>query len=185
VSDRRAATHIRGEGELVELSALNAAVAAAPTPVADALESAGREPFGRFRRRFERIKGVPEPDAEPTSLGGEAELKLQLMLLREENARLKAARHQPPSPGNVIDRVRVLAVAKPDGDAVDDAWAVLNECLVIREGLDQMCAEIQSAINRVRDQLSALTLSIEDQARQGASGVDAANALPALTADRR
>ena len=49
----------------------------------------------RFRRRLERFRGAAGDTDGFTGSDDEAELKLQLMLLREENARLKSTRHQP------------------------------------------------------------------------------------------
>ncbi len=134
-----------------------------PDPVAepgDGLTPAD-EPLGRFRRRFERFKGVGDPEALPGSPNDEIELKLQLMLLREENARLKAARFQPADTGTVIDRVRLLGAAA-DGELMDDAWALLGDCLVIREGLDEVCVELQNAIASIRERLEALAVRIEN-----------------------
>ena len=119
------------------------------------------EPGSRFRRRLERFKGLAETHELPGSLDDEAELRLQLMLLREENARLKAARHQPPSPGTVIDRVRMLSTPATEAEQADDAWSVLADCLVIRESLDQACVEIQRAISSVRDRLDGITDRID------------------------
>jgi hypothetical protein len=119
------------------------------------------EPASRFRRRLERFKGLAETHELPGSLDDEAELRLQLMLLREENARLKAARHQPPSPGTAIDRVRMLSTPATDAEQADDAWSVLADCLVIRESLDQACVEIQRAISSVRDRLDGITDRID------------------------
>jgi hypothetical protein len=45
---------------------------------------------------------------------------------------------------------------------LDEAWTMLSECLVIQEGLDRACIEIQSAIGDVRDRLSALAIRFED-----------------------
>jgi len=119
------------------------------------------EPASRFRRRLERFKGLAETHELPGSLDDEAELRLQLMLLREENARLKAARHQPPSPGTAIDRVRMLSTPATEAEQADDAWSVLADCLVIRESLDQACVEIQRAISAVRDRLDGITDRID------------------------
>jgi hypothetical protein len=119
------------------------------------------EPGSRFRRRLERFKGLAETHELPGSLDDEAELRLQLMLLREENARLKAARHQPPSPGTAIDRVRMLSTPATEAEQADDAWSVLADCLVIRESLDQACVEIQRAISSVRDRLDGITDRID------------------------
>ncbi|MGH2856143.1 MAG: hypothetical protein ACRDMJ_01515 [Solirubrobacteraceae bacterium] len=125
-----------------------------------------REAFGRFRRRFDRIRALPDLGAESSSPDDEAELEIKVMLLHEENARLKSARHRPSDFGSAIDRARVLSLAdaqaeaeaEADADAerLDDAWAVLSECMAIREGLDQVCAELQGAIETVRERLSTL-----------------------------
>jgi hypothetical protein len=119
------------------------------------------EPGRGFRRRLERFKGLAETHELPGSLADEAELRLQLMLLREENARLKAARHQPPSPGTAIDRVRMLATPATEAEQADDAWSVLADCLVIRESLDQACVEIHRAITSVRDRLDGIADRID------------------------
>jgi hypothetical protein len=119
------------------------------------------EPSRRFRRRLERFKGLAETNELPGSLDDEAELRLQLMLLREENARLKAARHQPSSAGSAIDRVRMLSTPATDAEQADDAWSVLADCLVIRESLDQACVEIQRAISSVRDRLDGIVDRID------------------------
>jgi hypothetical protein len=115
----------------------------------------------RFRRRLERFRGTEsDPDGFESS-DDEAELKLQLMLLREENARLKSARHQPASPGTAIDRVRVLATSANEAEALDDAFSLLGDCLTIRESLDQVCVEIQSALDAVRERLDSIVTQVE------------------------
>ena len=89
------------------------------------------------------------------------------MLLREENARLKAGRHKPVDPGSMIERVRTLAKHDGEHERLDESWSVLAECLALREGLDQACIEIQAAISSVRERLGALGVSVE---RIGADG---------------
>lgn len=133
-----------------------------PANGSDSAESAEStaEPFGRFRRHLERFRGAAEPLDDPGNLD-EMDLRLQVMLLREENARLKAARHQPSSAGTAIDQLRQLGTAAPDADDSDDAWSVLSECLLIREGLDQACREFENAVTAVRERLASLTASIE------------------------
>lgn len=177
MADRPAPLASDRDGELVELT---------PSPARNAVrdphappEGLGDEGVGRFRRRFERIRGVPDPDAPPVSLDNESELKLELLLLREENARLKAARHQPSSAGTAIDRVRWLSKATSEGDTSDDAWSVLSECLAIREGLDEVCLELQAAISATRERLSALTLNIEAELRGDEPPAQATNPLSA------
>jgi len=87
-------------------------------------------------------------------------MRLQLMLLREENARLKAARHQPRSRGTAIDRVRMLSTPATEAEQADDAGRC-GRALVIRESLDQACVEIQRAIGSVRDRLDGIADRID------------------------
>lgn len=141
------------------------------------LGAPGREPLGRFRRRLDRIKGLPDPDIVAGAPTDEAELRLELMLLREENARLKSARHRPASTGTAIDRVRMLTDA--DGDTVDDAVAILSECLAIREGLEQTCTEVQAAMEAVRRRLALLTEGIAGAAADELPGADATSSFSA------
>ena len=119
------------------------------------------EPFARFRRRLERFRGVAEEEEFTGSLDDEDDLRLQVMLLREENAWLKAARHKPADAGSMIDRMRLLAQPDERAQLLDESWSVLGDCLALREGLDQACVEIQAAIKSVRERLSTLTMRIE------------------------
>jgi hypothetical protein len=138
-----------------------------------------REPFGRFRRNS--VRGAGEAQGHDEELDEEADLQLQVMLLREENARLKAGRHRPSDVGTMIDELRLVA-AEEEGDLLDDAWSLLSECLVIREGLAQACVEIENAVGSVRQRLATLVVRIEGLARDdssvpgGASGGRAAEA---------
>ena len=116
--------------------------------------------FGRFRRRLDRFRGLGGAEMAPGS-DDESELRLQVMLLREENARLKSARHQPPSAGSAIERIRVVNSPTSDPETVDQAWGLLTDCLVIREGLEQVCVEVQQAIGAVQERLAALTVSFD------------------------
>jgi hypothetical protein len=122
--------------------------------------------------RFRRLRRDVDTQA-IGALDEEEALKLQVMLLSEENARLKAARHRPSDVGTLIDQMRLLAAGEGEGEVLDEAWTMLSECLVIREGLDRACLEIQSAIGDVRNRLAALTIRFEDgmPARIPAPGV--------------
>lgn len=145
----------------VDMQALLEVPVADSEPTGAVPEDLTAEPAGRFRRRLERFKGLAETLDLPGSMDDEAELKLQLMLLREENARLKAARYQPSSTGTVIDRVRMLPTPATEAEQADDAWSLLADCLVIREGLDQACVEITRAIESVRDRLETIADRID------------------------
>ena len=127
----------------------------------DALETGQAQPFDRFRRRLERFRGLGDAEITPGAIDDESELRLQVMLLREENARLKAARHQPAGAGSAIDRIRLLNSQTSGPEVADGAWGLLTDCLVIREGLDQVCVEMQQAISAIQERLAALTLSFE------------------------
>lgn len=167
-----------GSDQVVEIAAVE--IAAPETeldsvsgPETETLLDPGQaQPFARFRRRIERFRGDADTQYLPDGLDDVGELRVQLMLLREENARLKASRHQPASAGTAIDSVRRLANAATEAEAQDDAWALLGECLMIREGLDQTCAEIQGAIGSIRDRLAALTLRLESTLPAAGSEVD-------------
>ena len=130
--------------------------------VSEANRSAGerteREPLTRFRR----LRGDANTQGNGAIAEDQTALKLQVMLLSEENARLKAGRHRPSDVGTLIEQMRQLAAREGKGEALDEVWTMLSECLVIREGLDQACIEIQSAINDVRDRLSALAVRFEN-----------------------
>jgi hypothetical protein len=119
------------------------------------------QPFDRFRRRLERFRGLGDAEIAPGSLDDESELRLQVMLLREENARLKAARHQTAGAGSALERVRLLNAQASTADAADDAWSLLTDCLVIREGLQQVCLEMQGTISAIQQRLERLAMSFE------------------------
>lgn len=120
------------------------------------------DPFRGFRRRMERARGLFEEHDLSTTVAQEDDLRLQVMLLQEENARLKAARHKPADPGSLIEEVRTLRESSQANEVLDEAWNVLGECLALREGLDRACIEIQAAMTAVRERLSTLGVSIEN-----------------------
>ena len=132
-----------------------------PSGASEAFGASQEQPFDRFRRRLERFRGLSAAEITPGSLDDESELRLQVMLLREENARLKGARHQPAGAGSAIDRIRLLNSQASGAATADDAWALLTDCLVIREGLEQVCVEMQQAISTIQERLAGLTMSFE------------------------
>jgi hypothetical protein len=117
-----------------------------------------RESAGRFRR----ARGDAHSTAADSAAQDELALKLQVMLLSEENARLKAERHRPSDIGTLIDQMRGLGDQEGPGEVLDEAWTMLSECLVIRQGLEQACAEIQLAIAGVQRRLGSLTVRLDD-----------------------
>lgn len=141
----------------------------APAATAEAPPPGTRSaPFAKFQRRMERFRTTaPEAVEHPTD--DEPELRLQLMLLREENARLKAGRHQPAAAGTLIEEVRALG-AQSDLEALDDVWSLIGECLQIQGGLDQACAEIIGAVENVRQRLGVVADKIENALADGSAG---------------
>jgi hypothetical protein len=113
--------------------------------------------FGRRRADFEVLEAAGE------SLGA---LRAELVLLREENARLKTARHQGPDIGGLLERARSLPGARVD-DVGDETTRVLVEGLVIRESLLEICQEIERAMVSFEARLKALesTGSLNGRAR--------------------
>ena len=119
------------------------------------------EPFQGFKRRLERARGLIEEQEFTASVEQEDDLRLKVMLLQEENARLKAARHKPADPGTLIEEMRMLVDSSAVAELLDETWSILGECLALREGLDRACIEIQAAMTSVRERLSTLGVKIE------------------------
>jgi hypothetical protein len=56
----------------------------------------------------------------------------------------------------------VAALSDEGNEAVlEDAWQVITECLVMRNGLREACREVETTMSRMQTQLSALTLELE------------------------
>ena len=108
-------------------------------------------------RRKRRI-GRRRADARGADAASErAALQAELVLLREENARLKSAEHRGPDIGALLTRARSLPIARPDRESVDDETTrVLVEGLVIRETLLEICQDIERAMVAFEAKLRAL-----------------------------
>ena len=105
----------------------------------------------RSRLRF-RPRAVRGPE------GGAAQsledALAELVLLREENARLTAAAHEPPNLGRVVARVRSLAGGRIDHDEDGDEVAqMLVDGVVLRESLLEVCRELERSIGAIRASL--------------------------------
>jgi hypothetical protein len=86
-----------------------------------------------------------------------AALRAELVLLREENARLKAAQHRGPDIGRLLGRARALPQRELDDASMgDETTRVLIEGLVIRESLLEICEEIERAMVSFEAKLKAL-----------------------------
>jgi acetyl-CoA acetyltransferase len=117
----------------------------------------------RPRRRFRRDAGALEDDGRVGAGEPLDSLYAELVLLREENARLKAAQHRRADVGRLLDRARSLPAATADsGGASDDTAQLLFDGLVIRESLLEICREIERAMVAFEAKLDALaTAAVE------------------------
>jgi hypothetical protein len=116
------------------------------------------DPDRQRRRRFPRAT----PGAPESSDAREA-LEAEVVLLREENARLKAARHQRQHVGELLERTRSMRSEGLDRDSLGDETAqMLVEGLVIRESLLEICQEIERSMVVFGARLEALS-SAADQ----------------------
>jgi hypothetical protein len=117
----------------------------------------------RARRRFGRMGSLS--DDERAGLGEPvASMHAELLLLREENARLKAAQHRRADVSRLLDRARSLPTAAADRDgASDDTAQLLFDGLVIRESLLEICREIERAMVAFEAKLDALASAAVDR----------------------
>jgi hypothetical protein len=116
---------------------------------------------GPLRRSLERMRGISDPKTGGDSLADRESLTLEVMLLREEIARLRTARHRPTDIGTFIDQLRGLAAEQGEADMEDEVWSLLAETRVIREELEQACVELELAIAAVRRRLRSLSVSLD------------------------
>ena len=129
------------------------AAAAGPELVAEG-EGQRPQPFRRFRSSAARAGG----DA-----GYLESIQTELVLLREENARLRFQRAQPPDADSMIERLKALSVASPSEDHRDEAWHLVGEALVMREVLIDVCKEIGQTMITLQTRLSELGLDLPDR----------------------
>jgi hypothetical protein len=139
--------------------ATNEAIDALPGGFPPAKAAPGAPPAGRLRFRRRRMEQRGPGGAESVE-----EAFAELVLLREENARLKAARHQLPSFGRVVGQMRALpAPGDEAAQAADEAAEMLAEVVVMRESLLQVCEELERAMASVRARLHGLGAAWPDE----------------------
>jgi hypothetical protein len=151
-----------------------------PADAPDALGVAGVEAGlsqPRARRRFGRSRPstVDERSGSAESI---ASLHAEVLLLREENARLKAAQHQRADINRLLDRARSLSSAELDRDSLsDEAAQMLIDGLVVRESLLEICQEIERSMVAFEAKLNALASAAADRGRAAAASgeTDAVN----------
>jgi hypothetical protein len=113
------------------------------------------QPFRRFRSIGSR-SGVEASHVE--------RIEADLVLLREENARLRFERAQRPDAGSTIERLKALSAAQPpSADRRDEAWHLISEALVMRDVLIDVCKEIGQMTITLQTRLNNLTLDLPDR----------------------
>lgn len=139
----------------------------------DAPFPAGAEPElqqPRVRRRFRRAGRSTVDEGAGTS-ESIASLHAEVVLLREENAHLKAAQHRRSDIGRLLGRARSLPSAEADRDSLDDDTAqLLVDGLVVRESLLEICQEIERSMVAFEAKLNALASAATDRAFPPAAG---------------
>lgn len=83
------------------------------------------------------------------------DLEAELMVLREDNARLRAAQHRPADLGSLVAAVRALPVAIAGADG-DEAAQALVDSLLLRDALQDVSDELARSLAAVEDRLRAL-----------------------------
>jgi hypothetical protein len=92
--------------------------------------------------------------------GGEESLdalRAELLVLREENIRLKSRENQRADLGRLLERARALPSTDVDAEVGDEAAQMLAGGLVVRQSLIAMCDEMQHAMAGVAAKLEALS----------------------------
>jgi hypothetical protein len=102
-----------------------------------------------------------------------------MMLLREENLRLKGERHRPADLGVMIEQLRLGVELDLDGADPDRGWTMLGECYALQEALQQAQVELDAAITAVKGRLALVDaerehLALLDGDLSSLASVDAA-----------
>ena len=117
------------------------------------------------RRRFRTLSAAR--GREGVSGQSLREALAELALLREENARLSAAAHEPPSLGRLVGRLRSLDRETYGAGDGDDVAQMLVDGVVLRESLLEVCRELERATAAVKARLDALEVEPLSGSRVG------------------
>jgi hypothetical protein len=127
-----------------------------------------------FSALLRRLSADGDPDRVDAAGEDLAELQLDLLLLREENARLKSERHRPYDLGRLIDHVRTVATQELAAQNAEEGWSLLSDCFLLREALAQASVETEAAIAAVQQRLDELERERDVLARVSVAHVDSA-----------
>jgi hypothetical protein len=128
-------------------------------PEQTAVRREGERTF-RFRRRGTGRGGAGS--GANASRGESVELlRAELMLLREENARLAQAHHQPPGVAGLLRQAHVTRVPEAIAhDSADELVQLMTDYAVMRETLLLACDEMESSLAALRARLAALPTAL-------------------------
>jgi hypothetical protein len=116
-----------------------------------------------------RLRGGAAPAADARLV---EELERELALLREEHARLAVSR-QRERERPAHERVReLLPFHQRDGHGGADAWELLTDCLLLRDGLIEACRELEAGMRETRERLEALLPQSESEQAEAALHAD-------------
>lgn len=107
-------------------------------------------------RRRRRLKRMPARGTNAAQAESLQEARAELALLREENARLSAAVHEPANLGRLVARARALAAAQDGRDGGDEVAQMLIDGVVLRESLLEVCRELERSIAAVKARLDGI-----------------------------
>jgi hypothetical protein len=109
----------------------------------------------RIRVNVLRARLRPSGAASPVEQRLE-ELEAELVLLREDNARLAAEQARPANPGRIVEQLRAVSAVPTSREVeADDAWEQMTEALVTRELLLGVCVELERLGARLRERLES------------------------------
>lgn len=114
-----------------------------------------------FSALLRRLGADRDPDHADAASEDLVELQLDLLLLREENARLKSERHRPHDLGRLIDHVRTVATQELAVQNAEEGWRLLRECFLLREALAQAGVETEAAIAVMQQRLNELARELD------------------------
>lgn len=119
------------------------------------LRTSSRRSSGRHGALLRTLRGVPRARTRGDDLL--ESLNAEVILLREENARLKMASARGPAVSSVVAPLRASAATSDAcADAGDDAYRVLAEALTTRDVLLDVATELESSMAALRSRLTSL-----------------------------
>jgi uncharacterized small protein (DUF1192 family) len=131
---------------------VGAKAAGAASALPESVRVRRRSPLRRMWRQTARLRGQVGVATDGDLLSGDP-LALEVVLLREELARLKAELHRPADLGSVIEHMRRVSAQVTYVQDEDDVWSAFGECLVSREAIAQASSEVEAAIGVLRERL--------------------------------